>query len=337
MKKAYIFPHSARDKKHNAYNPYIDDFVTSFSRSYQFINIDNPSNTGIFDIIKYIHKLDFIFFHWVEKLPEKKGGIIQSVMFIILMYVAILLRIKVIWTMHNKFTHARKYKRFTRFLFKTLLKKSHLILTHSSEGISFGESLYTSSENKIKYFPHPVKDRRLPAKENKLIDILIWGSIAPYKGIDGFLESWTKSKLENKYRIVIVGKVSSQDYLEKIVRFKSKNIKIRNEYISDNQLAKLINDSKAILFTYSKASILSSGALMDSIGYGAQVIGPHVGGFADLAKLNIVTTFKSFEGLEEILEKQIHNGPTSESGELEIFLQENTWDKYAQNVIKILE
>ncbi|MCF8369833.1 MAG: glycosyltransferase [Bacteroidales bacterium] len=336
MRNAYIFPYSGRNKNKSAYNPYIDDFVKSLSGSFRFLNLGKPSKTGVFDILKYIFKLDYIFFHWIEKLPEKKGGISQVIMFTLLMYSLRIFRIKVVWTMHNKFTHTKTHKKLTRFLFKVLLIKSHLILTHSSEGISFGKSLETKARSKIKYYPHPIKDRRQVTNENKSIDILIWGSIIPYKSIDLFLEYWTRQSYKSKYKILVVGRATSKGYLSKINRFSSKSITIKNEFISNEQLVKYINDSKVILFTYSKTSILSSGALMDSLGYGAKVIGPNVGGFADLAKVGIVTTFQSFDEIEGLLKKKIEKGQEKTSDALEKFLKENTWEEYAKNVMQFI-
>jgi len=53
-------------------------------------------------------------------------------------------------------------------------------------------------------------------------------------------------------------------------------------------LQNLIAKSILVLFTFSKVSILSSGILIDSLGYGANIVGPKVGAFKDLSIDGIV-------------------------------------------------
>jgi len=298
--RIYIYPLSSRDKNLGLYNPYIDDLIHSFSEYYTFVNLESPSKTGIFDILKYITKLDYIIFHWIEKLPEMKGGFLQTLFLFCLIPFLGLFKVKIIWTMHNKMSHSGKSPGLTKAIFKLMLRKSNLILTHSNEGIDFGDELVPGSVHFTYYLPHPVKDRRLDKSLEKEYDILIWGTISPYKGIDKFLEFLHKNKLENKYSILIVGKVSNPEYNDQLQQYSNDKIRIDNRFIEDDLLQNLISKSKLILFTYSKASILSSGVLMDSLGYGANVIGPNVGAFADLAKDGIIDNYYD---LDEMIDK----------------------------------
>ena len=41
-------------------------------------------------------------------------------------------------------------------------------------------------------------------------------------------------------------------------------------------------NSKSVLFTYAEGSVLSSGALMESLAYGLNVVAPNVGAFKDV-------------------------------------------------------
>jgi glycosyltransferase involved in cell wall biosynthesis len=266
-----------------------------------------------------------------------KGGLIQTLFLFCLIPVFKLFGVKIIWTMHNKLSHSGKYPFQTKAIFKLMLRNAYLILTHSTEGLNFGADLNEKSVKNTHYLPHPVKDRRLRQTPEKEHDILIWGTISPYKGIDKFLEFLYQQKLEKKYKIYIVGKVSSTEYLEKLQQFASDNIQIENTFIEDELLRDLISKSKLILFTYSKASILSSGVLMDSLGYGANVLGPNVGAFSDLAKDGIIDIYQDFEEMAHKLESQIKNSTAIRKKSLDNFLVENSWEKYADNVHQILE
>ena len=68
-----------------------------------------------------------------------------------------------------------------------------MILTHSEEGITFGEENYPEYAHKIKYLIHPLKEIiQVKEEKTKKYDLLIWGSIYPYKGVVDFL-SFLKS------------------------------------------------------------------------------------------------------------------------------------------------
>lgn len=332
MKKAYIYPVSARDKNLGLYNPYLDDFIESGNEYFEFVNKDHPSNSGIFNIGKYLFSIDYVFLNWIEKVPELKGGYLQSYFILFLLRFSKMLGFKVIWTMHNKLAHSNEHQRMKTKIFKSLLKHSYKIITHSSEGIAFGEALVPGSKDKIFYLPHPVKDRRLLNIENKENDILIWGTIAPYKGVDKFLDYLFKQGFEGKYSIKIIGKITDPTYAKKLDQYKSPNIQIQSAFIEDDELRQLIANSRVVLFTYSTSSILSSGVLMDSLGYGARILSPKVGAFADLAKEGVVENYNGFEELFGILDNMLSEAKKKEHPELETFLKNNSWKSFSMEL-----
>jgi hypothetical protein len=329
---------TARVKNLKFVNPYLDDLVLSLSKYYHIINKETPSAMGIFGLFKFLPKTNYVLFNWIEKLPENKAGMLQSFALFILFPLFKIFNVKIIWTMHNKLTHSKKHQRISNAIFRSMLKKSDYILTHSSEGIEFGESLVTGAKSRIHYFPHPIKDRRSNNTIQKKYDILIWGSLSPYKGIIPFLEYLHKNKVENKYKILIIGTASSEEFFKEISALQTDTIEIRNEFIEDSKLQQIIEESEIVLFSYNNASILSSGALIDSIGYGAQVIGPHVGAFADLAKDDIVQTFQNFDELIPKIDKYLKGENKQESKvKTENFIKENSWDKYAEYIRGVIE
>jgi len=336
-KRIYLYPLSSAENILGIYNPYMDDLKNAFSEYYRVVNNEKPSSRGTLDFLKYLTKTDYFFFNWIEKLPEHRFGYFQTLFLFFLIPLLKMMGVKIVWTMHNKLSHSGKHMVLIRAIFRLMLKSSDLILTHSREGILFGNQIRPGSAGKIVYFAHPVKDRRTEASEEKKTDVLIWGTISPYKGIDHFLEFIYKNNLQYKYRILIVGSASPA-YEKRLKTYENEKIKIRNEFISDKDLKELINTSKIVLFTYSRASILSSGALMDSLGYGARIAGPHVGAFADLAEEGIIKTFMEFEELEAVLESSLDESIMADNREkINKFLADNSWEKFAEYVFHILE
>ncbi len=330
MPKVYIYPITSRNNT-GINNPYIDNLAEALGKHFSVLNRDLPSNKGVFDLFKYIRETDYFLLNWIEDLPDKHMGFIQCLVFFILFPYIKIRGKKIVWTLHNKKSHTEKNTIIKSLLFKMLLNGSDAILTHAQEGLNS----IPEGTSKV-YFPHPVKSdkRPLPSSQAVVFDIIIWGSIAAYKGIDSFLEFIRKNHDLNKYNILIAGKIiddTLQKYLEQLSE-QYNNITVLNRFIENAELDQLILKSKIILFSYHTKSVLSSGALMDSLFYGKVIIGPDAGAFKDLAEEKIVLTYGDYPELMQIIDQVIGSEIDMQSlvrrtGE---FLENNTWESFAR-------
>ncbi len=331
MKKAYIYPITARLKS-GSYNPYIDNFIGSAGKYIEFLNKDHPSNTGIFNIVKYLRKADYIFLNWIVDITDKKGGYFQFLFIIMIIFLKRLLKIKIVYVLHNKISHDKKNYGLKKFLFRDMIRNADYILTHAREGLNEVERNDKKSLKKARFYAHPLKSDILTFDDEPQFDILIWGSILPYKNIDTFLEFLHETGQSDKYKIQIVGKASSQDYFGELSKFQNSNISITNDYISFERLKELIKLTKVIVFTYSNESVLSSGALMDSISFGAKVIGPDTGAFKDLAGEGIVETYRDFEDLVIKIDRSLSKNISIDKVKIQAFIEDNSWEKFAERL-----
>ncbi len=335
-KKAYIYPITAFEDKIIP-NPYLENLMDSLSNEVDFINRTRPSNKGILDITGYYKKIDLLFLNWIEDIPDKKGGMIQVLFFMILTRILIGRKILVIWTMHNKLSHYNTHTRLKKFLFRFLIRNSSLILTHSTEGIRYaGEYHVPDYKRKMKFFPHPLEKKFIEFDDTPTYDVLIWGSVIPYKNIDGFLRYLHEKGIENRYRICIAGKVKPKEYEEIIREYCTNTITLDNRYIPDEELVSLIAKSKAVIFTHAEDSVLSSGALMDSLSFGATVIAPDIAAFKDAREVGLIETFQTFDELVDLLNLN-STAPRKENTKLNRFINESTWSQYAKNVLTWIE
>jgi beta-1,4-mannosyltransferase len=329
--RTYLYPISNRNNR-NIYNPYLDNFISNTSNYLNYLNKKFPSDIGILNLYKFLHKTDLLLLNWIEDLPDKKGGVFQGILFLTLLKLKKFSRIKVIWTLHNKFSHNSSKLFLKKLLVSSLLKRSDIIITHSTEGIKFAEALHPGVSSRIFYFPHPVIPFKGPVKQvsDKKYDILIWGTLAPYKAIDIFLEFLAERNALNNYRILIVGKAVNPEFFMKLRKYESENIEIRNQFIENDELVSMIQQSKVTLFTYSGNSVLSSGALIDSISYGAVVFGPDTGAFAEMGHAGVIRTYESLENLFVLLEQmdQLDNSGIPER--ISEFVESHTWSKFSE-------
>ena len=333
--KVTIYPHIAKavlykDSPHP--NPYIDDFVTALSHSEVVTSINPPSKNPLLRILPFNEWGDITFFNWFENIPNYKYGLLQACAAIVYVGALRLCGRKVVNVLHNKQVHSSRYPKLSKWLMGYVIRLSNIIITHSNEGIDYLREKYPRSVSKAHYLNHPTKNRLLKTGSSKIYDFLIWGNIQRYKGVLDFL-SYIHSQEEFNPSVVIVGKCSDPLLKEEIIRLCNDKITFQPESITFEDLSHLINETRFVLIPYNPESVLSSGILMDSLSYGAKVIGPDVGSFKDYStnKALCVYTFKEFSDLPHIYQE--HLAEKVNMQDFEQFLDENSWDNFVEKIM----
>jgi glycosyltransferase involved in cell wall biosynthesis len=333
INKAYIYPITNRNQG-GILNPYLDNFMQSMAEEVIFINKNSPSDIGILNLFKYISgKLNYVFLNWIEDLPDKKLGKFQCILLVYVLFPVLhLKKTKIVWTLHNKLSHYAINIDKKKWLLSKLVIHSDVILTHASEGVKFIQGINPSAGKKVVFLHHPVNDLKLPnVIKKKNIDFLIWGTIQPYKGLVEFFKLFNQIPDLSKFKIVIAGKVPDKNYLRKLEEVLPNTVELKNKYIPFDILEQMMYESKIILFTYKSDSILSSGALMDSLITGTKILGPETGAFIDLKKAGLVDTYTKVSELIKILE-EYNNGPNIDS--LKKFWNMNNWKAFGKRLLK---
>jgi len=330
MQQAYIYPISNRVNA-GVYNPYIDNFVKYGEKNWVFLNKENPSNYGIFDTLKYVRKVDILFFNWIEKLPELKGGMAQTVFLYFLLTYARYKKIKIVWTIHNNVAHSKEGLFMKKLIFRMMMKKSNFLIIHSTQGKEVIDK-YAAKAKDYLYFPHPVVDHLGEVDAPKKFDILIWGSLVPYKGIDKFLAYLHTHDLQHKYKVKIVGKCNDQHYFSKLMDYANESISIENRFLENDLLHHLMAESHFTLFTYSNSSVLSSGALAESVSHGALVVGPDVAAFKDLGEMCYIYTYENFDRLIVLADKIIAGEISISHDKFSEFVQSYHWSEFVKKL-----
>ena len=163
----------------------------------------------------------------------------------------------------------------------------------------------------------------------------VWGGVlTPLARIFEFVNYIQTNKIDN-LRICIVGGASEAVFND-LKAICPDNVTLINQRPSFDELADYINQSEFVLCPYAPETILSSGMLMDSLSFGAKVIGPEVGSFKDYAGNSLlnVYTFKSFDDIAGIVQQHKHDSVSLAN--YRKFLEENDWTHYAQKLAKLL-
>ena len=317
-------------------NPYIQDFIDALNKK-DNISVVNPAHKNpLLSILPKKHWGDTFIFNWFESIPDFKYGILQSVIAIIFLLIIKLSGRKIIWILHNKQPHVQRYGYLKRFMSNLIARYADLIVTHANDGIELIQKKYPHALGKVRFLHHPTKNRLVHATNEKTYDLLIWGAIAPYKGVIEFTDYLCRHP-EEKMNVCIIGKCSSAILYEELIHKLPENVTLIHERASFEKLGEYINRSHFVLMPYFSRSILSSGILMDSLSFGAKIIGPHTGAFKDYAQepLLNVFTFHEFSDIYSIVNKQKHTPISQEN--YQKFLNENNWDAFAQSLLHLLK
>lgn len=321
-------------------NPYIQDFIDALNRQEGFHVVNPAHKNPLLSILPPKHWGNIFIFNWFESIPDFKYGPLQS---IIALFFLILIKLngrKIIWILHNKQPHAQRYNWLKRSLTQLIAKQADLIITHAQDGVTIIREKYPHALHKVHFLHHPTKNRMSDNEQTflqkKEYDLLIWGGINPYKGVVDFV-SFLHKNPQIKLKVCILGKCSSHKLYNAITKDLTENITFIHEKASFEKLGAYIQQSHFVLMPYFSKTILSSGVLMDSLSFGAKVIGPNTGSFKDYAHESSlhVHTFKEFNDIIQIVNKHKDTPISIES--YKRFLQKNDWEAFIQSFIHLLK
>lgn len=316
-------------------NPYIDDFIRTLEQS--GIIIDNlPHKNPLFSLLPRKTDNDVYIFHWLENVPDYKYGMLQTIAAIWLILKIKSKHKKIVYFLHNKQPHIARHKYAKKLLIRLLLHKADLIVTHASEGMEVIRQQYKAAVPRAIFLHHPTKNQinDIPGQPSPKTDLLIWGNITRYKGILEFVRFATHNQLN--LQIKIIGKCNSNELYEELKQYASKYIIIENRSIPFTEVAQEIQSSRFVLIPYAAETILSSGILMDSLSFGAKVIGPDVGSFRDYAHSTFINvyTFSTFKDIPAIV---YNKDKAIDLKQYRDFLDEHSWENFGRTFYKELQ
>jgi starch synthase len=171
------------------------------------------------------------------------------------------------------------------FFEKFFVKKADLILTYSN---FMKESIKKYVSNKtIEVLPLGIHSDLCPKLEKKFnpnkesLDVLFFGRLENYKGIDTLVRAYEILKKENlKIKLTIAGRGKIDKDLEN--KINELSIIFKNYWISNEELCQLIENCDVLVAPYKNAT--QSGVVSVSLAYGVPIIATNVGSFSEYIK-----------------------------------------------------
>ena len=271
-------------------NPYQLLLSNSLKKLGVDVKIEGSANR--FTIIKLLRKhkdINVLHLHWSH--PFLLAGntfksILKSVLFITELLWVKILKIKIIWTVHNVVSHESPNKRLELYFNHLIAVIADTVIVHSSsaKGVIIEEYKIKNCE-KISIIPHAnfidfyennidknTARNKLKLPSNEFV-YLYFGLIRNYKGLDKLINSFKNLNKEN-IRLLIVGKPFNSDIKNQVEQSmrNSKNITFIADYIPDSDIQLYMNASDVVVLPYK--NFLTSSILMLAMSFKRAVIAP---------------------------------------------------------------
>lgn len=289
-------------------------------------------------IIKFIYKLrKYVIKNKVESIFIFSTLPVNSLISLIMpKYV------KVNHYLHDPITHSGEKKAFI-----ALKKYDDLILSIKSSNVFISSNyikrdfLKTSfKRKKCTILPLPLVDSLVNYRElsEEKTGIIFFGRIEKYKGLEWFFNALIKygNKIkEKKIPIYVLGKgiLPENIYVALNMGF---NITIKNEFVSNKDLAYFINKSKVSVFPYRDAT--GTSAIQTSGAMGVWPILSEVGGLRESSIENYSSVIQKDDAklfvreIENILERDISNSSIATAYQAKYNIE-----SFSTNLIKLID
>lgn len=319
--KLFFFPSCPRE---GYINPYCIHYKNCMQQFFFVEESKNPTTKmKSLTFFHYALSSDLFVLNWIENAYEWKFGLLQFIFVMLSLKLIKLRRKKIIWMLHNINPHEGSTF-FSDCIKKWLFKNASLLVSHSNEA---AENAKKRARNHVAYICHPINPfvTGLCKKLTGSCDILIWGSILPYKGIAEFLEKFSEKLYDKK--IVILGKCRDVNLNHRIETAITRNVFFQNDFVGFDEIAAYVKKAQYVLFPYIGNCVSSSGALMDTIAMNGGIpVGPNKGAFKDLAQEGVCLTYNSYDELFAILKT------SQPKKDFTNFIRKHSWENFAKEM-----
>lgn len=213
---------------------------------------------------------------------------IRTINFILDLLFVKVLRVKIVWTVHNKYHHERRY-----FLIEWA---TNIIVGNVSDSITVKCDSAKKTISRIYKITDPSKiytvpdgnyihayrsdmqkniGEFIPESNNKFI-YLYFGSIRPYKGVKRLIRVFHSINVKNA-ELWIVGNPMNESIGKEIYQLASRDERVhtRLEYIPDEEVQYYMNGADVLVLPYQ--DILNSGTVYLGMSFGKPIIAPSIG------------------------------------------------------------
>ncbi len=258
-----------------------------------------------------------------------------------------LLAKKFIYTIHDLDNHSGEKaknilaKKFNQYIIQS---KSHVVIQNKSD-FEFISQKHPAKRKTTHFIPFGTLDvyRFFKSNENNFppADVLFFGRISPYKGLEYFVEAMKMLKKEMPHlKYAIAG--SGDFYFDDTTIQNDPDCYVYNRFIDNEELAALFKTCRVVVCPYIDAT--QSGVAMTAFTFNKPVIATNTGGFRDIIRdekngylVPVKDSVAIFEKLRELFQQpekmiQLEQNILNQGHDGEF-----SWKKIAENYKKVYD
>jgi len=277
------------------------------------------------------HNPDYIHFDWIHQYYLRRSNWITYLfypLFVIqVLFVKYILRVKIVWTLHNIIPHDKAYfgpYRWARVFFASKCAWIRVFSYDTAEkaaillNVPLEKFKVVPEGSYVGYYPDTITQKEarsyLNVEMNKRV-FLFFGSMRPYKGIEDLINIYKRIRTDDTF-LILAGKCLSHEYKDEIGKRVSGNndILLHAFTIEVLDVQEYMNASDIVVLPYKKVE--NSGSAILAMGFKKPVVAPNIGVLPIRLKGQTELLYK--DNLEQTLEMaiKISNDQLSAIGEL---------------------
>lgn len=251
-------------------------------------------------------------------------------------YMARILRrhgVKVIFLCHNLFDHDAHGAK--RRIAESLLKQADGYIVHAKESEALLRELRPDAATMRRLHPiyghFPAATAEL--KKRGRLELLFFGLIRPYKGLDLLVEALGKLQDKDVY-LTVAGEVwgDEAELRQQLAGYNAPNVDLQLRYASPQEAAQYFTRADAVVLPYRSAT--GSGVLSLAYNYQKPVLATKVGGLPDGIVENKTGWLVdvSAEALADAIARMTRDDAQRMAQDIRTFCAANTWEAFAAEV-----
>lgn len=238
--------------------------------------------------------------HWIDRFAGFRAknmyvSLLKSFLFVIdIFLIKSILKTKIIWTLHNKYSHECFHVNVERIIRNFFSNKVDAIICHCNQAKKEIHSEFGTPQNKIYVIPignyidgyknEISKEKALKYLNLKKEDFIYlnFGAIRPYKGIDKLINCFKTIEKNENVKLLIIGRPVNNQIKTDIIKSSKtfENIKLQFEFVHDDDIQIYFNASDIVVFSFQK--LLGSAGILLAMSFGKPIIAPRLGCIIDI-------------------------------------------------------
>ena len=190
--------------------------------------------------------------------------------------------IRVVFLCINVFEH--EDSSLKKFLTKLVLKRAAAIIVHSEQERNQILAFHPKASVTKHLLPLFEYDAAPTCRRNQTLNLLFFGFVRPYKGLDTLLRAVGLLK-ECEIKLRIAGEFwNDKDIYSRLISDLgiADRVEIVDRYVPDHEMSRYFSDADLVVLPYKKS--ITSGVIATAYGFRKPVLATDVGGFSEVVQ-----------------------------------------------------